>query len=332
MTKVALLGAGWAGAVHAMASNAVRGGHVTQVVSRTVAGAQRLVDGSGAESSVGIGTYAELQPGTEVAIVATPASHHLEAARLALGAGCAVLVEKPLAVDVAEADELIAAAEASGKLCGYAENLLFAPAYLALAEHARRIGPLHRLHLRFHNEAPAWGHFTEALPGGGVLHDLGAHPIALALALADSEPQSVTCTVRSRREDGADDEASMAIRFTSGLEATIDVSWTATRPDWAVEIASDAGAGRWEVFPDPLLELDGEDATPRATDAAAPDDHLISLGYVAQLQGFVDAVAGRGGSVCPLGFGRLVAEVTAAGYASDAAGGAPQPIRSSPGD
>src|SRR5690606_30185401 len=127
--------------------------------------------------------------------------------------------------------------------------------YLALAAHAEGIGPLHRLHLRFHNEAPSWGHFTETLPGGGVLHDLGAHPIALALALAGSEPASVTCTVTSRRDDGNDDEATVSIRFASGLEAEIEVSWRATRPEWTVEVASASGAGRWEIFPDELLEL-----------------------------------------------------------------------------
>jgi predicted dehydrogenase len=66
--------------------------------------------------------------------------------------------------------------------------------------------------------------------------------------------------------------------------------------------------------------------TPGPADPDRPDARLASLGYVAQLQGFADAVAGRGGAVCPLGFGRRVAQITAAAYASAEASGAPQPV------
>ena len=185
MARVALLGAGWAGSVHAMALAAVRGAHLNQVLSRTEESARRLVESGGA-SSILAGTYERLDPRTDVVVVATPAEHHLEALRAGLAVGAAVLVEKPLGVDLAEADEMIAAAAGADVLCGYAENLLFAPSFLALARHREKMGDLHRLHLTVHSDPPAWGHFTAPLPGGGVLHDLGAHPVPLALALAGS--------------------------------------------------------------------------------------------------------------------------------------------------
>jgi predicted dehydrogenase len=318
MARVALLGAGWAGSVHAMALGAVRGGHLAQVLSRTEESSRRLVEAGGAPSILA-GTYEGLDPRTDVVVVATPAEHHLEAVRAGLAVGAAVLVEKPLGVDVAEADAMIAAAEDAGLLCGYAENLLFAPSYLALARHREQMGDLHRLHLTVHSDPPGWGHFTAPLPGGGVLHDLGAHPVALALALAGSEPASVRAQIRGRRPDGLDDDVALTIRFASGLDATIDVSWRAQSPRWEVELASATSVGRWEVLPDDHLELDGDEATPaiEASDGL-PDPRLVSLGYVAQLQGFVDAATGKGGSVCPLGFGREVARVTAAAYASAA--------------
>ncbi len=40
----------------------------------------------------------------------------------------------------------------------------------------------------------------------------------------------------------------------------------------------------------------------------------MDLGYRDQIQGFAGALAGRGGRVCPLGFGRLVLEITCAAY------------------
>lgn len=321
MTRVALLGAGWAGSVHAMSLGAVSGAHLTQVLSRTEETARRLVE-SGGPSSIVAGTYDRLDPRTDVVIVATPAEHHLEALRAGLAVGAAVLVEKPLGVDVAEADAMVAAAEEAGVVCGYAENLLFAPSFVKLSQHREQMGELHRLHLTVHSDPPAWGHFTGPLPGGGVLHDLGAHPVALALALAGSPPAAVAAEVRGRREDGLDDDVAVEIRFASGLRATIDVSWRAKPTRWEVELASATSVGRWEILPEDHLELDGDPATPPVPEKLrSPDPRLVSLGYVAQLQGFVDAASGRGGSVCPLGFGREVARVTEAAYASAASGG-----------
>lgn len=57
---------------------------------------------------------AETQP--EVAVILTPHPFHAPIATACLGAGCHVLVEKPMAVHVAEADAMIAAAQRTGRL------------------------------------------------------------------------------------------------------------------------------------------------------------------------------------------------------------------------
>jgi len=227
-----------------------------------------------------------------------------------------VLIEKPLALNLAECDEIIAAAEAAGVVCGLAENLLFAPAVKVGLAHRRTLGPLTRLSVRFRSDAPSWGHFLEPLPGGGVLHDLGAHPIALILAFAGSEPTSVTASVLHRRPDLADDEVALSVTFASGLVADIEVSWRAADIEWDLELAADDGVVRLEWFPNVTVECDGIDRTPALTRSDLDDPRLESFGYLAQTQGFVDVLAGRGGRVCPLGFGRLVQEITTAAYDS----------------
>ncbi|MCC6225557.1 MAG: Gfo/Idh/MocA family oxidoreductase [Microthrixaceae bacterium] len=310
VTRVAIAGAGWAGELHAAATERVPGARLVQILSRTTESAERTA------ATVGVPgvTYAELSSKAELVVVATPPAHHWEMATTALGRPMAVLVEKPLCSTLAEADALIDAAEAAGVAAGYAENLLFAPAIdVALAHRAD--GPLTHLSSRAAQPTPAWGHFVEPLTVGGALFDLGAHPVALALAFAKSEPVGVRARIDSNRDDGADDDASVRLRFADGLMAEIEVSWRASKPVWDLQASTPDRVSRVELLPNIAVELDGADATPE------PTDPLTDFGYVGQLRGIVDVVSGLGGRVCPLGFGRLVLDVICGAYQSAGQGG-----------
>jgi hypothetical protein len=67
----------------------------------------------------------------EAVSVATPTVAHLDATRQALAAGCHVLVEKPMAVTVAEADQMIEAAEKASRVLQVGQVERFNPALLA---------------------------------------------------------------------------------------------------------------------------------------------------------------------------------------------------------
>lgn len=310
MTRVAIAGAGWAGEVHAAAAERVADARVTQVLSRTTESAERTA------ATIGVpgGTYGELSSKSRLVVVATPPHHHAEMTTAALDRSMAVLIEKPLCATLAEADSLIGRIEMAGVAAGYAENLLFAPAVdVALAHRAD--GPLRHLSARAAQPAPTWGHFAEPLEAGGALFDLGAHPIALALAFAGSSPVGVRARLESTRDDGADDDASVRLRFADGLVAEIEVSWRAERPVWDLQAAADDHVVRVELLPNIAVEVDGDDLTPE------PTDPLSDFGYVGQLRGIADVLAGRGGRVCPVGFGRLVLDVICGAYASAGQGG-----------
>lgn len=317
---MAILGAGWAGTVHAMVASATPGVDVAWVGSRTMASAERLAEMGG----VPAGTLGELPSKVDLVVVATTPDHHSDGLAAGLSRGAAVLVEKPLCATLAQADAMIEAVDASSCVVGLAENLLFAPAVDTGLAHRAGLGALTRLSLRCEQPEPSWGHFAEPLTVGGVLFDLGAHPLALALAFASpATPVGVRATLDSRRDDGADDLAEVEIRFDTGLVAEVVVSWRAEGdPAWTLEAAAADGVVRAELLPRVLLELDGADATPAPSIEGLPDPMLESLGYAGQLRGIVDAAAGRGGRVCPLGFGRAVLELTCAAYASAGSGGA----------
>jgi predicted dehydrogenase len=307
MTSVALAGSGFAGRIHAAAATTAAGVSIRQVTSRTVDVASVL----GSEIGVDHGTLAELTPSADVVVIATPPPSHLELSLQAVARGQAILLEKPLTATLSEADALITAVDAAGVPAGYAENLLFCPAIEKALEHRRGLGPLRHLSARTEQPPPDWGHFLEPLEAGGTLYDLGPHAIALLLSfLGDDQPTWVRATLESSRPDGADDHA--VVRIGAGhVVAEATVSWRAPAATWDLQAASDDGVVRVELVPRVEVESHGLDVTPEVA-----GDPVVDLGYVAQLQGLADALGGRGGRICPLGFGRRVLEVICAAYLS----------------
>jgi predicted dehydrogenase len=111
-------------------------------------------------------------------VVCTPHDRHCADTLLALDAGLDVLVEKPIAPTVDEADRMIAAAQAAGRVLMVAENFRFMPAFrhvhTLLA--AGAVGPLRGLHFvaRGYRQLAGW-RLVVGAAGGGVLIDVGIH-------------------------------------------------------------------------------------------------------------------------------------------------------------
>ncbi len=320
--SVALGGAGYIAVVHALAAQSA-GMRVTAVASAGGSSARHLAGELDARRC----RPDDLPAGADVLVVATPPDHHVDLAIQGLAAGAAVLVEKPLAPTLAEADRLLDAAhrvEQAGTPVRIrcAENLVHAPFWRAVLERRPALGTLGHLSLRTCQPPPEWGHFTRPLESGGVLFDLGPHPIALALGLADEPVVGVSAQLSSSRDDGADDDATLRLRFESGLVAELQVSWTASTTLWDAQAASDHGVLRIELLPEVLLEHDGEPVALVPRHEAA-DPRIEQFGYVDQL---LDLVAGTPGLGQDLTTARTVLEVICAAYRSAGLGGAEVPL------
>ncbi len=121
----------------------------------------------------------------DVVHVLTPPQAHREVAIQAMQAGSHVLVEKPMAIDVAEADEMIEESRRAGRMLGSCHNLLFDPAVLE-ARALARAGDLGRIiALESTQTIPgaAFDRFMglpwiHGLPGG-VVHELAPHGVYL---------------------------------------------------------------------------------------------------------------------------------------------------------
>jgi predicted dehydrogenase len=192
-------------------------------------------------------------PGLTAVDICTPNRLHAPMALAALEHGLHVLCEKPLAVSVAEAEQLAAAAQARQLVLMTAQHFRFQPAarHLKQLVEAGLVGPIYYARgqwLRRRGVPPRPTFIAKALAGGGVALDLGVHLLDLALWLmGHPQPTSVTAVTSSalaHRTDlggmwGAwdrslfdvEDFAAGFIRFANGAALTLEVSWLAFRPE-----------------------------------------------------------------------------------------------------
>ena len=260
-----------------------------------------------------------LLPQIDALIIATPADTHHAVAAAALKAGKHVLVEKPIAATLEQADDLAALAAERGLVLQVGHLERFSSAYRAVAG---RTGP--PLYIEATRIAPFKPRGTDV----SVILDLMIHDLDLILALVDSPIESVDAVgaaVASLHED----IANARIRFVSGAVATITASRISARTERRMRIFAqdsylgvDFAARKLTVVGrapkggtgQPLPGIDGF-----TTQEIAWDDHDSlaheHLAFVASvLDGapvLVDAAAGRRALAAALAVGAGMAEARA---------------------
>jgi predicted dehydrogenase len=314
VTRVALHGAGWVAMAHAAAARQL-GLHLTAVASRTPQRANTLAEKFGATAV----SYADLPGDAEIVVVATPPQCHADDAIRMLDSGAAVLLEKPLCRTLDEADRLVAAAARHGGRLLYAENLAYAPIVQRLIALTPRVGALTHLEVRTLQGLPTWGAFTTDEWGGGALFDLGVHPLAFAMMVANAagegSPTMVSAELHGGEGHDSDEHADVWLRYHSGLVAHVESSWQAgPHSQWDAQVAGARGVVRAELLPVQSLELNGDPvALPTATGQIPM---LDQLGYTAQLRAFADDLTAAREPMMNAVFGRHVLQVVMAAYQS----------------
>lgn len=178
----------------------------------------------------------------DAVIVATPTHTHAPLALAALQTGKHVLCEKPLATTTSECDELIAAAEAAGKVLFVGHTFLFNPAVRRMVELAHG-GQLGRL-LYAHAARTGLGPIR---PDVNALWDLAPHDLSILHELFAAEPVLVSATGRSFLREGVEDVVFAQVTFGDGGIAGIHVSWL---DPYKVRRVTAVGDERMVVFDD----------------------------------------------------------------------------------
>jgi predicted dehydrogenase len=215
--RVAIVGAGFMGGVHARAYARLPDVEVAAIVSR---GSDR---GRALAADLGAAHLTDLAPvldDSTVAIVDVcyPTHIHEPLAVAALAAGKHVLVEKPLALSLAAAERVLAAWRASGRALMVGQVLRFWPEYVALAEvvASGRIGrPLGVNGYRLTSRPPDRDVFKSPELTGGAVVDLQIHDHD-QLNLHLGQPRAVYCQGR-RGEGGGWDHALTTVTYDDAV-------------------------------------------------------------------------------------------------------------------
>ena len=230
---VALIGAGAMGSNHARVLSESTQARLAVVVDPDAARARALAEQAGCRWT----TDSDDLGDSRAAVIATPPESHTELAIRLIALGLPVLVEKPLATDVASVAAILAASEVTGTPVtgGFVER--FNPV-VRTAQGLLEDAPVHVLSVRHSPPNPR----TTA----SVVHDLLIHDIDLALRLVGDEPRRVSGASWTPPGAAVDEVADATIAFAAGGIATLSASRASQRKVRSLSIST----------PTQLVELD----------------------------------------------------------------------------
>jgi predicted dehydrogenase len=219
-TGVAVVGCGYWGINHLRVLSEMRDSRIVVVCDARPA---RLDDVARRFPDIGLTTSVEEAlslPGVEAAVVSTPAATHREVAGCALEAGKHVLVEKPLALGVGEANELIELAASVDRVLVSGHTFIYNPGveYVKELLDKGRLGDVYCIYARRTNLGPfRWD--------VNALWDLAPHDVAIFNYLLDSAPVSVSAVGARVLRSGHEDVGFVSLRYPNGVIAHTHVSW-----------------------------------------------------------------------------------------------------------
>ena len=228
----AILGAGMVAEYHlnAIQECADLGARLVRVGHYNPARYEDISERFGAPAS----SYEELlaDPAVDAVCICTPSGHHAQQAIAAASSGKHVLVEKPMALSLADADAMIAACRENGVQLGVCLQRRAEPLFRRVhdAIHGGDLGEitLGVVTMPYFRDEPYYAQAewrgTWAMDGGGVLMNQGIHIIDLLLWFL-GDPVEVHAFADSRhRSVEIEDTAGAVLRFANGSVATITAS------------------------------------------------------------------------------------------------------------
>jgi len=213
--KVGVAGAGVMGRNHARVATDVRDFALTTIFDPDTAVATGVAETYGAAPVTTAEAF--VAAGLDAAIVATPNRHHADLSVALLEAGVHVLVEKPIAATVADAQRMIDAARANDRVLMVGQVERFNPAVEAVK---RAVDGDDIISIQITRVGP----FPPRMGEVGVVIDLAVHDIDIIRHLTGSEIVEVQPQLARTRAD-REDTALLQFRLENGVIAHITTNW-----------------------------------------------------------------------------------------------------------
>jgi len=228
---IGIIGTGFARKVQIPGFAACDDAAIVSVASASLENAKSTAQEFGIEHFTADWRETVSHPAVDLVCITTPPVLHREMTLLAIKHGKHILCEKPMAMNVAEAEEMTRAADGAGVIAMIDHELRFLPgrqkAFAMLREGV--IGKVRHAKYNFRaayrgNPELPWNWWSDIDQGGGALGAIDSHVIDSLLWFLDADISSVFCQlnthVRERKDrDGkvhevtTDDEANLLLRF-----------------------------------------------------------------------------------------------------------------------
>jgi predicted dehydrogenase len=294
--KIGIAGAGFMGTTHAQAWSET-GAQIVGVVAETVEEAKPLAD------QYNLKIFPDLTAmlkEVDVVDICTPTHLHHPMVLEAAAQGKHIICEKPLALNVDLASEMLAACRTAGVRLLVAHVVRFFPEYASAksAVEAGQIGRPGVIRLSrgsYRPKKPVGNWFLDEAKSGGILMDLMIHDFDYARWIAGEVESVFAKKVSSGHPEAPIDYALAILRHTNGTLSHITGAWAYPPPTFRtqLEIAGDAG----------LIEFDSDATVPirsllmrsemeGAPDVGLPSSPLSESPYTTQIKEFYDALNG----------------------------------------
>ncbi|HEV3176235.1 MAG TPA: Gfo/Idh/MocA family oxidoreductase [Stellaceae bacterium] len=245
-----------------------------------------------------VGSLSEVltDDGIAAVVVATPAVTHFPIVQQALEAGKDVLVEKPLALEPADAETLAGLAGARRRILMVGHLLQYHAAFLHLKEMASA-GELGRLSYLYSTRL----NLGKLRREENVLWSFAPHDISMILSLAGEMPERVTALGHCYLHEKIADITVTHLDFASGLRAHVFVSWLHPVKEQKLVAVGDRGmlvfddtlgwGEKLMLYPHGISWRDGVPVASRATGVPVPVEEAEPLR--AEVAHFLDCVRSR---------------------------------------
>jgi len=289
MARVGIIGTGWGARVQVPAFREA-GLDVVAIAGRDF---ERTVRAAGEDLEPFTDWRDLIASDVDLVSIVTPPSKHLKMARAALQAGKHVLCEKPTALNVAEAEQLAAAArERPLQLSLIDHELRFLPSFRAARERIGELGGIRYAEVRYASPGRgdrkrAWNWWSSAEQGGGIWGAVGSHFVDTLRFLGmqiEAVQATLTTIIDERpfenesRRVTSDDFADVNLRLAGGAIAAMTFSAVSSGPDEATTLTIHGEEGALRLVGEELLTaMRGEPFT-AATTASRSDRRGNSAG------------------------------------------------------
>ena len=329
---VGLVGSQFISSIHAESLKTVSEAEIIAVMSPTKGNAKKFAAKHGIPHHFTNLDEMLAMKEIDMIVIGAPNYLHCEIALKAAKAGKHMVVEKPLCMNLAEADLMIDACKKANVKLMYAEELCFTPKYVRLKALLDE-GALGRPVLLKQSEkhdGPHADHFWDVeKSGGGVTMDMGCHAIEFFRWLNGRKPiksvyAQMTTSVHKDKTIG-DDNAIIILEFENGVIAVAEESWTKLGGmDDRAEIHGSEGVAYADVLQGNSIQTYSKKGVGYAVEKAGNTvgwsftmyEEIWNYGFPQEFTHFVDCVKNDKKPAVTGEDGRAVLEVIFAAYES----------------